>query len=385
MHLLMALPSVSGAIAFAAKKAEFLPVEGLRIYFPSGHQTRQEKVGYWLRRLNSDSIDWIKPSVDEWAIDIDGAKERFKAEISKSHPYRDDTIWPSWLNGNVRAIPELEQGDGFKPRLSFFLTELTVAKSKNPTQQSAKSHSVVINNFGGLPMVHDKLMLAITRHREMLSRAARMISAHEHGNALPQDAQYAEDELKELDRFLADCWSEKTGMTPAEAGYVPPVSNAYRSEYYKSDDPIAWLRAFKRSLEQSKSRFESLLTIDGREVHVGDKYEISNTGQIGAVGTNAKVEGNVFSQRWSQLESQVDLDELAAELATLRSELRKSASSVEEDQAVANIGSAENAAKQKDGPSALKFLKAAGQWTLDVATKIGTTVAAKAIENAILK
>ncbi len=121
------------------------------------------------------------------------------------------------------------------------------------------------------------------------------------------------------------------------------------------------------------------------EIHVGDKYEISNNGQIGAIGTNAKAEGNFFSQRWSELESQVDLGELASELATLRAELRKSASSVEEDQVIANIGSAENAAKQKDGPSALKFLKAAGQWALDVATKVGTTVAAKAIENAILK
>ncbi len=121
------------------------------------------------------------------------------------------------------------------------------------------------------------------------------------------------------------------------------------------------------------------------EIHVGDKFEISNKGQIGAIGTNAKAEGNVFSQRWSELESQVDLGELASELATLRAELRRSASSVEEDQAVASIGSAENAAKQKDGPSALKYLKAAGQWALDVATKIGTTVAAKAIENAILK
>lgn len=144
---------------------------------------------------------------------------------------------------------------------------------------------------------------------------------------------------------------------------------------------------------ESAIQFYSTLSVDTSswviknmgEIHLGDKYDIFNDGQIGAVGRNSKAEGNVFSQRWSELESQVNLGELASELATLRAELRKSASSLEEDQAIANIGSAENAAKQKDGPSALKFLKAAGEWALDVATKIGTTVAAKAIENAISK
>ena len=50
MHLLMALPTDRGAITFAAKKAEHLPVEGIRIYFPSGHVNRLDKIAYWLKR-----------------------------------------------------------------------------------------------------------------------------------------------------------------------------------------------------------------------------------------------------------------------------------------------------------------------------------------------
>jgi hypothetical protein len=50
---------------------------------------------------------------------------------------------------------------------------------------------------------------------------------------------------------------------------------------------------------------------------------------------------------------------------------------------VSSVGAAEAAAKNKDGPSALKHLKEAGSWALDVATKIGTTVAAKVIENSL--
>lgn len=153
------------------------------------------------------------------------------------------------------------------------------------------------------------------------------------------------------------------------------------------------LREVCETYRENAIKFSSTLSVDQNilmikdvgKIHMGDKYETHNSGQIGAIGANATAEGNVFSQRWSKLESEVDLGELASELATLRAELRKYASSVEEDQAIANIGSAENAARQKDGPSALKFLKAAGQWALDVATKIGTTVAAKAIEDSLLK
>jgi hypothetical protein len=74
LHLLMALPSDSGPIVFAPKLAEHLPVQGLRVYFPSGHPVRADKVSYWMRRLNSDPLDWIAPSEKKWRIDLDAAK-----------------------------------------------------------------------------------------------------------------------------------------------------------------------------------------------------------------------------------------------------------------------------------------------------------------------
>jgi hypothetical protein len=63
--------------------------------------------------------------------------------------------------------------------------------------------------------------------------------------------------------------------------------------------------------------------------------------------------------------------------------MRKEAVDVEHDQAIASVGAAESAAKKQDGSGALQHLKAAGKWALDIATKIGTTVAAKAIQTAI--
>lgn len=263
--MLMALPSESGAVAFAAKRAEFLPVEGLRLYFPSGHQTRLEKVAYWLKRLHRDPVVWLQPSEEGWVIDLNGAKQQFSDELVKSYPYSSESSWPRWLNGTVTLTPEFETGEGFQPRLAFFLTELAVAKAKTPSPQPT---SVVVNQF-------------IT------------------------------------------------------------------GDYHMSSD----------------------------------QYHIS--GQAAAIGPNARVEGNTFVQQWTQAASDLDLPALASELALLRAALRKEAQDIEHDQALASVASAEAAAKQSDGPATLKHLKSAGKWAFDVATKIGTTVAAKAIQNAI--
>ena len=149
LHMLMALPSESGAVAFAAKRAEFLRVEGLCLYFPSGHQTRLEKVAYWLKRLHRDPVVWLQPSEDAWVIDLNGAKQQFSDDLVKSYPSSSASSWPCWLNGMVTLTPEFDTGEGFQPRLAFFLTELAVAKAKAPSPQTT---SVVVNQFiaGGI-------------------------------------------------------------------------------------------------------------------------------------------------------------------------------------------------------------------------------------------
>ena len=56
---------------------------------------------------------------------------------------------------------------------------------------------------------------------------------------------------------------------------------------------------------------------------------------------------------------------------------------VEEYRALTAVSEAEEAAEKGDGPTALERLKAAGQWTLDVATRVGIPVAQKAIQTAM--
>jgi hypothetical protein len=269
LHLLMALPSEDGPIAFAAKKAESLPVEGIRLYFPGGTRTRPEHIGQWLKRLNRNPLGWVEPSVDLWTVDVDGAKQRFTEELAKSYPYRAEFIWPHWLSGKIPLSPEFESGEGFAPRLTFFITEFAIAKAKDP-------------------------------------------------------AKYRDS--------------------------APPFNQFFFGDVQMNSE----------------------------------EYNLSNmSGQIGAVGRNAHTEGSSFSQHWEQMTHEFDLTAVATELGTLRRELRKEATEIEQDKAVASVGAAEAAAKNKDGPAALKHLKEAGSWAFDVATKIGTTVAAKMIESSL--
>jgi hypothetical protein len=107
------------------------------------------------------------------------------------------------------------------------------------------------------------------------------------------------------------------------------------------------------------------------------KYKITG-GSQGAVGDNA--EAHHFMQTSNQPPDSVDLNALARELMLLRNEAKKQATEPEHDVAVGEIAAAETAAKKGDRTSAFTHLKSAGQWTLDVATKIGTILAAEILK-----
>ena len=117
------------------------------------------------------------------------------------------------------------------------------------------------------------------------------------------------------------------------------------------------------------------------EVTMGDKYEIR--GQAAAVGRHARAESTTLQQIYQEAAADLDLSQLAKDLAQLRGALQKKASNADQYRALAAVSEAEEAAEKGDGPTALKRLKAAGQWALDTATKIGVSVAAKAIQSAI--
>jgi hypothetical protein len=119
-------------------------------------------------------------------------------------------------------------------------------------------------------------------------------------------------------------------------------------------------------------------------IQIGEfRMDTYNTGQAGAVGPGAHAHDMTFNQIWNQMQGAIDLQKLATELSELRQQMKKEAVEVEQDIAVSDIAKAEQAAKAGDGPKMLEHLKSAGKWGLDVATKIGTSVAAELIKKSM--
>ena len=116
--------------------------------------------------------------------------------------------------------------------------------------------------------------------------------------------------------------------------------------------------------------------VDKKEVQVGDKYI---AGQVGARGPGAHAHDMTFNQVWNDVEKQIDLEVLAADLSSLRDQLQRGAVEPEHHVSLGAIASAELAAKEGNGPAVMEALSNAGKWAFDNATKIGVGVAVAAL------
>jgi hypothetical protein len=183
MHFLAALPSDTGPLSVSFKKGEG-PIEGLRVYFSSGHINRIHKVAYWLTRLTSDPLPWVRPSEDHWEIDLAEAKLACEVEAAKSWPYKAELSWPSWLTGTILMAPDFETEAGAPPRLAFYVTHLAVARQRNPARSSA-SDPLVLNQFfaGDIKMSSDQFNISNVSGQIGAIGTANQISASTLTNA----------------------------------------------------------------------------------------------------------------------------------------------------------------------------------------------------------
>ena len=142
----------------------------------------------------------------------------------------------------------------------------------------------------------------------------------------------------------------------------------------------------RRDLRTGKvDGFMQPVTIYAKEVTVGEKSgDTYNVSRAGVVGAHAKVMN--FNQIWSEWKSDdsaPDVAQLAAQLGTLRQQLKSEAKTPEEDAAIGAVAQAEVAAKTGDGSKVLEALVGAGKWALGVAEKIGVALAAGAIRKSL--
>ncbi|WP_157517530.1 hypothetical protein [Micromonospora rifamycinica] len=118
------------------------------------------------------------------------------------------------------------------------------------------------------------------------------------------------------------------------------------------------------------------------EVIMGDKYEVRDNAQVGAMGKRAQVTTVTFGSAQGDA-TEVDLKTLASELKSLRAEMRNRAETTDEDLAVVSIGQAISAAEKGEDRELFRHLKSSGQWALGLATSIGAGVAAGAIKSSL--
>jgi hypothetical protein len=114
--------------------------------------------------------------------------------------------------------------------------------------------------------------------------------------------------------------------------------------------------------------------------HMGDTY---SSGEAGAIGPGATASQIAFQQVWNQLQGSTRIEELATELSALRTAMRSAASEPEHELSIGAVAAAEAAANAADGVKTLEYLKTAGTWALDVATKIGVTLASSALKGSL--
>jgi hypothetical protein len=131
----------------------------------------------------------------------------------------------------------------------------------------------------------------------------------------------------------------------------------------------------------------TLIYLESGNLMIEDKSQkigtVENAGAI--VGGSAQISGGTFQGSVSQtaIAAEMDLAKLAAELSTLREELRSKGTEIEHYQALTEVATAEKAAREGNRSAVISALGKAGKWALSTATEIGTTLAAQVIKAAM--
>jgi hypothetical protein len=111
--------------------------------------------------------------------------------------------------------------------------------------------------------------------------------------------------------------------------------------------------------------------------------DVYKTRNAGAVGPHAQASNTTITENYGPPLQGIDLQALADQLAQLKQEMLKEATGTEHFTAIASISAAEDAARKNQGSTVVEQLKAAGSWAFGIASKIGVSVASKALEDAM--
>lgn len=123
------------------------------------------------------------------------------------------------------------------------------------------------------------------------------------------------------------------------------------------------------ALLETDSSFETQVIVNGGNVQVSTGVSMGDFIQ----------NNNTDVDFWRS----VNFNDLEKELSSLHQAMKKQAKTDEHDIALGEIAKAKKAAKERKREKILQALQSAGKWAFDVATKIGTTLAAEALKIAL--
>ena len=223
--------------------------------------------------------------------------------------------------------------------------------------------------------LNSEIRIALNRIDSLIERAVVMLPRIKEGRSLPQGYEFHDSELKNLDNDLKDLVRKLLKKSQiSEDTWIAPVDFAYK---HKITSRWSWLKHFIDGLNLSKSFLKNFISEDS-----GDTiYNIKNSSGVFIKSeninlSNVEIVNNLNDEKMATL---------AIELSLLRMEMKKFTTTPEQDIEIATIANAEIAAKQEDKQKLISILKNAGKWTLDVATKIGVSLATEVLKKSIVQ
>lgn len=261
-------------------------------------------------------------------------------------------------------------------------------------------------------------LMAADRQVELLQRTAKLLSETDASPALRKllgvqrlnclgyrdyiQAEISVDEARwsEGERLLDSArvnWSEAA----AESIALGTVEGRSLADNIR---PIAmvFLQMARRRARRERELVERISRLEGQlntqvVVQQGD-YNVTGGGSITQVGDRGEVNRSVqaiesrstvlvgaeaFGRLWQEFQGSVSLPQVAEGLERVLADTRLTRPPSVSSEQVEAAEEALVASRAADGPKTLEYLKSAGKWVLDSATKIGVTVATEAMKKAL--
>jgi len=143
------------------------------------------------------------------------------------------------------------------------------------------------------------------------------------------------------------------------------------------------VRALERIVDKLLSKEKTAYYLEKGGITMSEFKNTIQGNFQGAMGDSAQASNLSYNQIGNRIEASMDLTQLAGDLLKLRQAMSEEAKGPAHYIALGEVAKAEEAAMTKNSSKVAESLGGAGKWALDVATKIGASLAIEAIKESM--